>query len=131
MKKQWKILAAGTALLLLAIAFAVIYAAARPAVSEGGKTIFVEVVHSDGNANTFTVETGEAYLGQALLNEGLIRGEESAYGLYVTEADGEAAVYEDNGRYWAIYQNDAYANQGVSETPVGDGDSYALVYTIG
>lgn len=131
MKKQWKILAAGTALLLLAIAFAAIYAAARPAVSEGGKTISVEVVHSDGSANTFTVETGEAYLGQALLNEGLIQGEESAYGLYVTEADGEAAVYEDNGSYWALYQNDAYANQGVSETPVVDGDSYALVYTIG
>ena len=53
------------------------------------------------------------------------------YGLYITEVDGEAAVYEEDGAYWAFYQDGEYANQSVDQTPISDGDAFSLVYTIG
>ena len=103
----------------------------RPGTSEGAKTIVVEVVHSDGSEKSFTYHTDEEYLGAVLLSEGLIAGEEGAYGLYIITVDGEDAIYEESGAYWALYEGDDYAMQGVGATPVNDGGQYGLVYTVG
>ena len=45
--------------------------------------------------------------------------------------DGEEAVYEEDGAYWALYQNGEYAMQSADLTPINDGDQFSLVYTIG
>ena len=128
MKKQTRFLAA---LVLLAVIFAGVWFAARPAAHQGEKTIFVEVVHGDGSTREFTYHTDEAYLGDVLLSEGLVEGTAGAYGLYITVVDGESAVYEVDKAYWAFLQNGEYAAQGVDQTPIADGDSYSLVYTVG
>lgn len=131
MKKNSKIIIAAVAVVALIAIFVGVYLATRPAVSQGSKTITVEVVHKDESAKTFTYHTDMEYLGEVLLAEGLVEGEESEYGLMVTTVDGEAAVYETDGAYWAFYVGEEYATLGVDQTPIADGDSFRLVYTVG
>ena len=93
------------------------------------KSFTVTVVHSDGTSKDFTYETNETYVGPVLEKEGLIRGEEGAYGLVVYEVDGEE-ITDMNKAYWAIYEGEEYAMQGIDTTPVVDGQVYKLVYTL-
>ena len=131
MKKNGKLIIAAVAVLVLAAVFAGVWAATRPAASQGDKTITVEVVHKDESSKTFTYHTDAEYLGEVLQAEGLVKGDPGDYGLYITEVDGEAAVYETDGAYWAFYQGGEYANQSVDQTPINDGDAFSLVYTVG
>ena len=131
MKKNGKLIAGAAAILVLIAVFAGIWFATRPATSEGAKTITVEVVHKDESSRTFTYHTDGEYLGEVLQSEGLVKGEQGDYGLYMTEVDGEAAVYETDGAYWAFYQDGEYASQSIDQTPINDGDSFSLVYTVG
>ena len=78
-----------------------------------------------------TYHTDAEYLGEVLLAEGLVEGDESEYGLMITTVDGEQAVYETDGAYWAFYVGDEYASLGVDQTPIAEGDSFSLVYTVG
>ncbi len=91
----------------------------------------MEVVHKDESTKTFTYHTDAEYLGEVILAEGLVKGAQGDYGLYITEVDGESAVYETDSAYWAFYQGGEYANQSVDQTPINDGDAFSLVYTIG
>lgn len=131
MKKNGKLIIAAVAVLVLAAVFAGVWAATRPAASQGTKTITVEVVHKDESSKTFTYHTDAEYLGEVLQAEGLVKGDPGDYGLYITEVDGEAAVYETDGAYWAFYQGGEYASQSVDQTPINDGDAFSLVYTVG
>lgn len=115
----------------LLVLFAGIYLTTRPAAQQGSKTVTVEVIHKDESARSFTYETTAEYLGELLLAEGLIQGEQGPYGLYITQVDGEQAVYETDGAYWALYQGGGYASTGVDQTPIADGDVFSLVYTAG
>lgn len=131
MKKTTKKLLAVGVLLCVMAAFAAIYAATRPETAAGEKEITVEVTHSDGVIAEFTYQTNAEYLGVLLLEEGLIEGEAGAYGLYIKVVDGERADYDLDGAYWAFYQGEEYAAQGIDQTPVYDGDTFKLVYTYG
>ena len=95
------------------------------------KHITVTVVHADESSKVFEYETDEEFLGPLLEKEGLILGEEGPYGLVIIEVDGEQAVYESDNAYWALYEGDEYALQGISTTPVVDEGVYKLVYTRG
>ncbi len=94
-------------------------------------SITVKVVHADGSEKVFPYETDEEFLGDVLLADKLIEGKEGPYGLEISHVDGEQAVYETDKAYWALYEGDQYALQGISTTPVVDGGEYALVYTKG
>ena len=131
MKKVTKKLLAVGVLLCVMAAFLVIYAATRPETVTGGKKFTVEAIHSDGMTAEFTYQTDAEYLGAFLLEEGLIEGEEGAYGLYIKVVDGERADYDLDGAYWAFYQGEEYAAQGIDQTPIYDGDTFKLVYTCG
>lgn len=131
MKTQTKkLLIAAAALLVLAGVLAGVWMLTRPAAVQGAKTVTVEVVHADGSKKTFTYHTGEEFLGPVLQAEGLVEGEMGNFGLYIKVVDGEEASYDVNQTYWAVYQNGEYAQAGVSELPVNDGDFFSLVYTI-
>ena len=131
MKKNKKIIIAAIALVVLIAAMAVIYASTRPATAEGEKSFTVEVIHGDGSEKTFTYQTDAEYLGEVLLDEGLIQGEVNQFGLYIITVDGEDAIYEEDGAYWALYEGDDYAQRGIDETPILDGSEFSLVYTVG
>lgn len=129
--KKSKALLAVVIVLAVAIIAAGIYFIARPKTdaASGPKSITVDVVHADGTSKTFTYQTDAEFLGEVLQSEGLVQGTESDYGLYITTVDGEKAVYENDGAYWAFYVGEDYASQGVETTPVEDGATYSLVYT--
>lgn len=126
-----KLIIACAAILAVIAVMAGIFIATRPDTAQGSKAFTVEVVHSGGNAKTFSCRTDMEYLGEALLAEGLIAGDSGPFGLYVTTVDGEEAVYERDQAYWALYEGEEYAQQGIDQTPVLDGGSYSLVYTVG
>ena len=85
-----------------------------------------EVVDKDGNTETFSITTDKTTVGEALLEEGLIAGENGQYGLYVTEVNGIVADYNVDGTYWAFYVDGAYASSGVDTTDIGDGSTYSF-----
>ncbi len=102
--------------------------------TEGSETVAlkkftVTVVHADGTSKDFTYETDEEFVGAVLIKAGLIKGEDGPYGLMITEADGEK-IEDTNKAYWAIYEGEEYAMQGIDTTPVVDGQVYKLEYTL-
>lgn len=119
----------GAVVLVLAAAMACIYLTTRPATSAGAKEITVEVVHADQSSKTFTYRTDAEMLGEVLLAEGLVQGEIGQYGLYINTVDGEDAIYENDGAYWALMVSGEYAVTGADATPIQDGDSFQLIYT--
>ena len=129
--KNKKLILVSVALALVIAAMLGIYFATRPATSQGSKTITVTVVHADGAEKKVTIRTDAEYLAEALLAENLVIGEDSQYGLNIHTVDGEKASWEANQSYWALFIGEDYATTGVSQTPVNDGDSFKLVYTIG
>lgn len=129
--KNKKIILALVALVVLAAIVLGVYFATRPQTAQGAKTITVTVVHADGSVKDFTYHTDEEYLGAVLVAEGLVEGDDSEYGLMIHTVDGEKASWEENGAYWALYVGEEYAMTGVDSTPVSDGDTFKLAYTIG
>lgn len=95
-------------------------------VGKGTQEFTFVVVDRDLKETTFTVKTDKAYVGDALMDEKLIEGEESTYGLYVQKVNGIEAIYENDGTYWAFYINGEYAMTGVDTTPVESGATYTF-----
>lgn len=86
----------------------------------------VNGVAKDGGKVTFTVKTDADTVGKALLDQGVIAGEDSSYGLYVKTVNGITLDYDTDGMYWAFYINGEYAQTGVDATGVEDGAVYAF-----
>lgn len=129
--KNKKFIIAVVALVAVIAVMAGVFMATRPETAAGGKTISVTVVHSDGTEKVFEYTTEEEYLGPVLLAEGLVEGENGQYGLTITAVDGEAASWEENQSYWALYIGADYATTGADGIVLTDGGEYSLVYTIG
>ena len=91
---------------------------------EGKATFNFSVVDKDGNETKYLIHTDAETVGAALMEHGLIEGEESEYGLYVKKVNGILADYDVDKTYWAFYINGEYAMSGVDKTPVAEGESY-------
>ena len=87
------------------------------------------VVDAEGKEKTFKITTERAYVGDALLDEKLIEGEDSEYGLFVKKVNGIRADYNLDGAYWAFYEGNKQAMKGVDNTEIKDGATYKFVYT--
>ena len=91
------------------------------------KTSFTVVTTDlDGKETTHKIKTDAATVGEALIEEGLIKGHTTDYGLYVDEVNGIALDWDKDGKYWAFYINDEYAMTGVDMTKAEDGAIYTL-----
>ena len=93
----------------------------------GNKT-FTFVVQVEENTVTFAIHTDAETVGEALLDLGLIEGENGIWGLYVKKVNGMTADYDIDQTYWAFYENGEYGS-GVDLTKVNDGYTYSLVRT--
>ena len=92
-----------------------------------GNTEFsLTVTDQEGSDTQFEIHTDKQTVGEALLELGLIDGEESEYGLYVKTVNGITVDYDKDGAYWAFYINGEYASSGVDSTDITEGDSYSL-----
>lgn len=130
MKNKKTIIIAAVALVAVIALMVGIWFATRPETTQGNKQITVTVVHKDGTEKVFTYHTDAEILGDVLYAEGLIVADEANPGMFHT-ADGEKAVWSEDHSYWALMVGEEYAMKGVEETPIQDGDSFKLVYTIG
>ena len=127
--KNKKLVIAVVAVVAVIALMAGIWMATRPETEAGSKGYTVTVVHGDGTVKDFSYRTDEEYLAGALLEEGLVSGEDSQYGLTIITVDGEAAVWATDNAYWAIWVGEEMAMTGASEIPVYDGSTYRLEYT--
>ena len=129
--KNKKVWAGLLALVLVIGAMAALWLGSREAAVDGRKNIAVTVVHKDASERVFRYQTDAEYLGQVLLEEGLIQGENGPYGLMISAADGETADWNVDQSYWALYIGADYATTGADGIVLTDGGAYSLVYTIG
>jgi hypothetical protein len=92
-----------------------------------GENAFVFIaVDLDGNSTHYMIKTDKETVGEALVENGLIAGEDGQYGLYVKTVNGITLDYDKDGKYWAFYEENAYANQGVDQTPITEGRVYTF-----
>jgi len=97
-----------------------------------GDTVFQFLVTGpDETITGWDVHTDETTVGAALLAVGLIAGDESDWGLMVTEVSGIVADWDENQAFWAFYADGEFAMAGVDETDIEPGVVYAFVYTQG
>lgn len=93
---------------------------------EGEKEFALTIVDKEGEETGIEIHTDEETVGAALLELGVIDGEDGDYGLYVKTVNGVTADYETDGVYWAFYINDEYAQTGVDATEITEGASYSF-----
>ena len=95
-----------------------------------GNTVFqFSVVDLEGNETKYEIHTDETTVGAALIKLGLIEGEEGPYGLYVKKVNGITAIYEEDGSYWAFYEDGEYGMTGVDLTDIDPAVAYSFVQT--
>ena len=93
---------------------------------EGQREFLFTVVDKDGNETNFEIHTDKEIVGEALLELGLISGDEGEYGLYVKTVNGVTADYDVDQTYWAFYINGEYASSGVDTTSIEEGAAYSF-----
>lgn len=92
-------------------------------VGSGAKAVTLQVYHLDGSRHDYLIHTDAATLGDALLDEGIIAGEESQYGLFVKTVDGETAD-ENTEQWWCLTKDGQMHEYGVDATEIADGEIY-------
>lgn len=97
-------------------------------IGEGSIAVKVEIVMEDKSI-TLTVHTDSGNLGDALLENELVEGDESEYGLYIKAVNGVEADYDRDGAYWSISKDGEYLMTGADSTPIADNEHYELTYT--
>lgn len=100
-------------------------------IGEGETSFSFYVADQEGKETLWEVHTDQETVGAALLEAGLIEGEESQYGLYVKTVNGITADPDSGKDYWAFYVDGEYAVTGVDSTAIEPGKTYGFVYTKG
>lgn len=93
---------------------------------EGSKEFAFTVVDADGVETNLEIHTDKETVGEALLDLGVIAGEDGDYGLYVKTVNGLTVDFEEDGKYWAFYIDGEYGMTGVDATTITEGASYAF-----
>lgn len=130
MKNQRKIIISLAVLVIAIAALFGIYQFAKAPATAGEKSITVEVVHKDETVKNFEFDTSREFLGEALVDEALVEGENGAYGLFITTVDGETAD-DSKQEWWCITKEGGQVNTSADQTPISDGDKYELTLMIG
>ena len=125
-----KIIAAAVCLAAAAAALFLVWRFLTPQGEAGAKTVVVEVVHKDGSARKFSLNTDADSLGKALVEGGVVEDNQDTYGLYILTADGESAD-EAAQEWWRITRDGEAVNTGADSTPIAGGEHYELTFTVG
>ena len=100
-------------------------------IGQGSRTFRFEVTDDSEKLSIWNVSTDETTVGDALIAVGLIKGDVSDYGLYVTEVNGLIADFDDNQSWWGFFIDGEMAMAGADATDIEEGTVYAFIYTIG
>ncbi len=104
------------------------YYTADTTLGSGENTFEIEVKAGE-KAITFTISSNEKTVGAAMVEQGLISGDNGDYGLYVKNVNGITADFDVDQSYWAFNIDGEYATSGVDTTEIKEGVKYQLVYT--
>ena len=120
-------------ILVLAMSLALVACGGNADSGKGGepKAFTVVVTDVDGNETKFEYTSDAASVGEALMAEGLIQGEQGPYGLYINTVNGIDADWDADQTYWAFYVDGEYALAGIELTEITEGATYGLVLTKG
>lgn len=131
MKKTTKIIIALVVLAALIVGALFLYNANMPTGTVGGKQISIEIIHGDGSTRALEISTDSENLRGALEQEdGLISGDDSDYGLFVTTVDGETADASQQ-QWWCFTKGGEMLMTGVDDTMIENGDCYEITLTTG
>lgn len=93
---------------------------------EGETKFDFTVIHKDGSTKSFEISTDKETVGEALAELGIVEGDESEYGLFVTAVDGEKLEYDSDGMWWEFDIDGEMAMSGVDQTPIEHGKEYSF-----
>ncbi len=114
------------AIILAILTLASLTACGAPEAEGEPVTFTITIVDGDGNETAMEVETTKKTVGEALIEKGILEGEDSEYGIYIKAVNGIVADYETTGTYWSFYIDGEYAMTGVEQTDIEEGVSYML-----
>lgn len=95
-------------------------------IGEGATVFYFLVVDGEGEERRMEIHTDKTVVGEALLELGLVEGENGPYGLYVKKVLGITADYDVDGTYWAFYEGEEYSMTGADSTEIKAGATYAF-----
>ncbi len=107
-----------------------IYKIYMPDPKQGLKKITVTVVHGDQSRKEFIYETEEEYLAPVITKDGLAKGKEGEYGLFIITVDGETAD-DAKEEWWCITKKGETVTTSASELIIEDGDVFELTLMEG
>ncbi len=128
--KSKKVLLGVLALVVLVAILGSVYWFTRPDTVSGDKTIEVTVITEEDQSEVHVLETTEEYLGDVLLESGLVEGEQSEFGLFITTVAGVTAD-DSLQQWWAVTKEGAFLETGADTTPIADGDKFEFTLTTG
>ncbi|MCR5278522.1 MAG: DUF4430 domain-containing protein [Lachnospiraceae bacterium] len=95
-------------------------------IGKGATEFNLQIIDASNNEVDLKVKTDKKTVGEALLENEVIAGDNSEYGLYVKCVNGTVADYDVDQTYWAFYIEGEYAMTGVDSTDITPGATYAL-----
>lgn len=95
---------------------------------EGVHMVKLEVKAGDKSV-TLTVKSDNDNLEKILIENKLVEGDDSEFGLYIKKVIGIRADYDADGAYWALCKDGETTATGASGITIADGDHYEFVYT--
>ena len=87
----------------------------------GAVSFYLTVTDLDGTQKEFVVKTDKKNVADALVEVGLVSGENSEYGLYIKVVNGITADYNVDGSYWSLLVNGEMSMVGASSVSVAEG----------
>ena len=97
-------------------------------IGNGEKTLTIDVIAEEKTV-TVIVNTDKDTLGEALIDCGLIAGDEGAYSINVKHVNGIEADYDKTQTYWGVTKNGESVMTGVDLEEITDGAKYEFTYT--
>ena len=99
-------------------------------VGAGAISFTFEMTDADGDINRWSVRTEEGMnLGDVLIANNLIEGDDGQWGLLVSHVFGIRADWSLDNAFWGFYVDGAFSPVGVSDVFPEDGAVYAFVFT--
>jgi len=96
--------------------------------NNGGSSAEKEItvcIDANGQKTTFEIETEAEFLRGALEQENLVKGDETEFGLFVTEVNGIKADSSQN-QWWKFSKSGQDLMTGIDTTPIADGDTFEI-----
>ena len=94
--------------------------------AQGPISYTVITVDLEGNETTFDITSDKKTVGEELLAQGIIAGDQGEYGMYIKTVNGLTLDWDRDAKYWAFYIGEDYATTGVDMTDAEEGVTYIL-----